>query len=306
MINSSPIKIINPVRCDTLNLIKIIEDTAVELTRLSVTRLPQDVKEALQRAYRHEDSKTGKMALKAILDNIELAEKRKSPLCQDTGLIVLYAKVGSNFGLSPDISKALINAVKRATAEIPLRSNIVDPISRKNTGDNTGIGIPHINWECVTGDFLELTVLPKGAGSENMSALAMLKPTEGLNAIKKFIVDTVIHAGGKPCPPTIVGVGIGGSADISLALSKKALLRPINQPHKEKRIAELERELLKTINASGIGPMGLGGRATSLRVNIEYEYCHLASLPVGVNMQCWCARRATAKIHKDGLVEMLT
>jgi len=306
MIKSNPIKIIHPVRCDNLDLIKTIENTAVELMRLAVTRLPQDVKEALQRAYRREDSKIGRIVLKAILDNIELAEKRKSPLCQDTGLIIFYAKAGSNFGLSNDISKALTNAVKRATVEIPLRSNIVDPISRKNTGDNTGIGIPHINWECVAGDFLELTVLPKGAGSENMSALAMFKPTEGLNAIKKFVVDTVIHAGGKPCPPTIVGVGIGGSADISLALSKKALLRPINQPHREKKIAKLEQELLKAINASGIGPMGLGGRNTSLGVNIEYEYCHLASLPVGVNIQCWCARRATARIHKDGLVEMLT
>lgn len=288
----------------TLDISETIEDTALELIRSAVTRLPSDVKGAIKKAYSLEDSKIGRMVLTTIIDNIRLAEKLERPLCQDTGVIIFYAKVGDRFGSMVEVSKALRSAVKRATIEVPLRPNVVHPISRRNTGDNTGLGVPIINWSFTEGDSLELTVLPKGAGAENKSTLMMFKPSEGVDAIKKFIVDTVIQAGGQPCPPIILGVGIGGSAELAMSLAKKALLRPLNQPNNEATMAELEKILFNAINGSGIGPMGLGGRVSTIGVNVEYAYCHTASLPVGVNFQCWCARRASARIHRDGGVVM--
>ena len=273
-----------------------LEDSAVELIKRAATRLPDDVKSALQKAYHMERTKTGRMELEAIIENVRLAENIKSPLCQDTGAIVFYVTVGDKFDSAADVSKALRSAVRRATLEVPLRSNVVDPFSRKNTGDNVGVGMPIINWSIASGNFLELTVFLKGAGSENMCALAMLHPTEGIVGVKKFVTDAVVRAGGQPCPPTIVGVGIGGSAEFALNLAEKALLRPINRRNREKRIAKLENELLYSINATGIGPMGLGGRFTALGVNVEYAYCHTASLPVAVNIGCWCNRRATLRI----------
>lgn len=287
-----------------LNISETIENTALELIRSAVTKLPIDVKDAIQKAYRQEDSKIGRMVLKTIIDNIKLAEKLERPLCQDTGLIVFYAKVGDRFGSITRVSNALRSAVKRATVEVPIRPNAVHPISRRNTGDNTGLGIPPINWSFTIGDSLELTVLPKGAGAENKSVLMMCKPSEGVNTIKKFVIDTVIQAGGQPCPPTILGVGIGGTAELAMSLAKKALLRPINQPNKEDEMAELEKALFNAINKTGIGPMGLGGRVSTIGVNIEYAYCHTSSLPVGINFQCWCARRASARIYRDGEVVM--
>jgi fumarate hydratase subunit alpha len=285
-----------------LDISNTIENTALELIRSAMTRLPPEVKGAINKAYAKEDSKIGRMILKTIIDNIKLAEKLETPLCQDTGLIIFYAKVGDKFGSIFKISKALTAAVKRATVEIPLRPNVVHPISRRNTGDNTGIGIPPINWSFTEGDSLELTVLPKGAGAENKSTLMMCRASEGIEAIKEGVIDTVIKAGGQPCPPIILGVGIGGSAELAMSLAKKALLRPIDQPNPERGVAKLEKALFEAINKSGIGPMGLGGRVSTLGVNVEYAYCHTASLPVGINFQCWCARRASAKINRDGVV----
>lgn len=287
-----------------LDISGTIEETALELIRSAATKLPIDVKHAIQKAYQQEDSKIGRIVLKTIIHNIKLAEKLGRPLCQDTGLIIFYAKVGDKFGSKVNVSKALTSAVKRATVEVPIRPNVVHPISRRNTEDNTGVGIPHINWSFTDGDSLELTVLPEGAGSENKSALMMFKPSEGVSAIKKFVVDTVIQAGGQPCPPTILGVGIGGSAELAMSLAKKALLRPITQPNNEDEMAKLEKSLFNAINKTGIGPMGVGGRVSTLGVNVEYAYCHTATLPVGINFQCWCARRASARIHRDGRVVM--
>ncbi len=273
-----------------------VEDAAVELIRLAATQLPNDVKNSLQKACGEEATKAGKMGLEAIIENVRLAEKTGSPLCQDTGIIVFYVKVGDKFDSAVNIPDALRSAVKKATLEVPLRSNVVDPFSRKNTGDNVGLGMPIINWEFTHGNCLEVTVFLKGAGSENMCTLTMLHPTAGVAGVKKFVKDAVVHAGGQPCPPTIVGVGIGGSADVAVSLAEKALLRPVNKRNKESRIAELENELLDAINATGIGPMGLGGRFTALGVNVEYAYCHTASLPVAVNIGCWCNRRATVRL----------
>ena len=264
--------------------------------------LPRDIREALAKAYRKETEEVGKIQLKVILDNIRLAETSQVPMCQDTGLITFYVTIGNNQISLTRIKDALTVATRRATKEVPLRSNAVHPLSRKNNNDNTGTGIPHIEWEASEHDYLEITAFPKGAGSENKSAFKNFLPSDGINKINEFIIDSVIKAGGGPCPPSIIGVGIGGSSDLALRLAKKALLRPINSRHPYLEIAKLEEKLLEGINATGIGPMGLGGNTTSLVVNVEYAYCHTASLPVGINMQCWAARKAVARIYGDGHV----
>jgi len=289
-----------------LEIKNVVENVAVKLLQLAVTELPQDAKDALQRAYREEESEAGKTQLKAILDNMELAEKRREPVCQDTGVIIFYVKAGAEAKGLDKIEEALRNATKRATKEVPLRPNAVDPFTQKNSGDNTGRFIPFIHWEIVPGNNLEITVLPKGGGSENVCVTGMLVPGEGVIGLKRFVVDAVINAGSKPCPPNILGVAVGGGADIAMKLAKMALLRPLNQPNPNSEIAKLEKELYEAANMTGIGPMGLGGKITVLGVNVEYAHRHPASFPAAVAFQCWAARRATALIHSDGTVEYLT
>jgi len=285
---------------------KIVEDVAVKLLQLAVTELPRDVKEALQRAYREEESEAGKTQLKAILNNVELAEKTRTPMCQDTGVIIFYVKAGAQAKDLEKIEEALRSATRRATKEVPLRPNAVDPFTQKNTGDNTGRFFPFIHWEIVSGDSVEITVMPKGGGSENVCALGMISPGQGVNGLKKFVVDTVINAGAKPCPPNILGVAVGGGADIAMKLAKAALLRPLDEPNPNPDLAKLERELYEAANSTGIGPMGLGGKFTVLGVKVEYAHRHPASYPVAVAYQCWAARRASARISPDGKVEYLT
>ena len=284
----------------------IVENVAVKLLQLAVTELPQDVKEALQDAYRREESETGKTQLKAILNNVELAEKTRTPMCQDTGVIIFYLKAGAQVKNLDKIEEALRNATKRATKEVPLRPNAVNPFTQKNTGDNTGRFIPFINWEIVPGDDIEITVFPKGGGSENVCALGMLSPGEGVKGLKKFVLDTMIKAGAKPCPPNIIGVAVGGGADIAMKLAKKSLLRPLNQSNPDPELTKLEKELYEAANSIGTGPMGLGGKFTVLGVHVEYAERHPASYPAAVAVQCWAARRASARIHSDGTVEYLT
>ena len=285
---------------------KVIEDTAVKLLQLAAVQLPSDVKEAIKHAYREETNETGKIQLEAIVKNIELAEKANTPICQDTGVIIFYVKVGTQAKGLDKIETALINATRRATREWPLRPNAVDPFTQKNTGDNTGRFIPYINWEITKGDTVEITAFPKGGGSENVCTLGMLTPSEGVNGLKKFVVDSVIKAGAMPCPPTILGVAVGGGADIVIRLAKAALLRPLDHPNPNPELAQLEKELYEAANSTGIGPMGLGGKFTVLGVKVDYAHRHPASYPVAVAFQCWAARRATARIHPDGEVEYLT
>ena len=285
---------------------KAVENVAVKLLQLAVTELPQDVKGALRRAYQEEDTDVGKAQLKAILDNVELAEKTCAPICQDTGSVIFYVKAGSKVAGLDQIEDALREATAKATQEVPLRPNAVHPFTQKNTGDNTGKHIPYIHWEIVPGDTLELTALPKGGGSENVSALGMLNSSQGITGLKKFVVDTVINAGAKPCPPTILGVAVGGGADIAMKLAKQALLKPLNQRNPDPELAKLEHDLREAVNSTGIGPMGLGGKTTVLDVKVDYAHRHPASYPVAVAVQCWAARRATARIHSDGKIEYLT
>ena len=281
-----------------------VQDAVVELLRKTVVRLPADVKAALEAAYGAEVDEVPKMQLKAIMDNIVLAEEGNTPMCQDTGVTIFYVTLPGNTDV--DVEKAIVEGVRRATKEVPLRPNAVHPITRKNPGDNVGDRMPYINCKVGKEKYIEITVMTKGAGSENMSQLAMLTPSQGVKGIKEFVLNTVLRAGGNPCPPMVLGVGIGGSADISMKLAKEALLRPLDKRHSDPTIASLEEELLASLNMLGIGPMGLGGKTTAIGLNIEYAYCHTASLPVAVNVQCWAARRGTVRIHPDGKLEFPT
>lgn len=285
---------------------KIVENVAFNILKQAVIYLPEDVKQALKKAYAEETSETGKTQLKAILDNIELAEKYQAPVCQDTGTIMFYVKAGAKAKDLDKIEEALINATRRATKEVPLRPNSVDPFTQKNSGDNTGRYIPFLHWEIVPGDSLELTVMTKGGGSENVCVTGMLVPGEGIKGLKKFVVDAVISAGAKPCPPNILGVAIGGGADIAMKLAKKTLLKPLNEPNQDPEIAKLEKEIFEAANMTGIGPMGLGGKTTVLGVHVDYAFRHPASFPAAVAFNCWAARRASARINADGTVEYLT
>jgi fumarate hydratase subunit alpha len=274
---------------------KQIEDTILFLYKNSVIKLPNDVKNALNDAYFNETNKTARLNLKAILDNIEAAHKNNIPMCQDTGLPIIFVKLG-NVKVE-NLYKGIKNGVEKATTEVPLRPNVVDPLTRENTGTNTGKGVPIVDIELVEGNYIELTVFPKGFGSENNNAMKMALPGEGVDGIKNFVIETILAAGGKPCPPTRIGVGIGGSSDYALKLAKKALLRDVNSKNPNKKLAKLEQELLELVNTTGIGPMGLGGNTTALDVKVELIDTHTAGLPIGICIQCWAARHASTIIE---------
>lgn len=284
---------------------EVIETTTIELLKRAETRLPSDIVSALEKAYDIETDDLPKTQLKNILENIKLAKESTIPMCQDTGIQIFFVHLPKNPELVSykDIEEGILSGVIQATSKVPLRPNTVHPLTRANPGDNTGVHMPYINYTPSNNEYLGLTVMPKGAGSENMSAIGMLTPAQGIKGIKEFVMNTLVHAGGKPCPPIILGVGIGGSADISIKLAKEALLRPIDQHHADPQIAALEQELYDALNGIGIGPMGLGGKTTLLGINIEYAHCHTASHPVAVNIQCWAARRARAKIFPDNIIE---
>ena len=267
----------------------------------AVINLPEDVENALKKAMENE-KEPAKSQIMAILKNVELARKLRKPMCQDTGTITFFVKVGINFPFKEILHEALVEAVRKATAEVPLRPNAVDVLTGKNSDDNTGYHIPYINWKIVEGDDCIITVMPKGGGSENMARLKMLKPGLGMKGVKEFIIESVVEAAGNPCPPTVVGIGIGGGADISMKLAKKALLRKIGERNKDKEIAKLEEEIFNAINSTGIGVMGLGGKTTVLDVHIEIAHRHPASLPVAVAFQCWANRRKSLKIDKEGKI----
>ncbi len=278
-----------------------VAQSVVDLLLRAETRLPDDVTAALTDAYMRETDPTARAQIEAILENIELAATRKVPICQDTGILIFFVEIGRDCTIDFNIKDAIRDGVKKATEIVPLRPNAVHPITREPSG-NVGIGIPDIILDITEGDRVRITVLPKGAGSENVSRLAMLNPSQVAD-IKRFVLETVADAGGKPCPPAIVGVGIGGSFDKAARLAKKALLREIcnNTSGVAACIMDdFELEILDAINSLGIGTMGLGGDITALAVHIEYAHCHTASLPVAVNIQCWANRRASVELGGDG------
>jgi fumarate hydratase subunit alpha len=253
------------------------------------TVLGEDVVEALRQALSREESATGKEVLQRIIENADIARRKKMPLCQDTGLAVVFVELGQDVRLvGGELHAAIEEGVRQAYAEGYLRKSVCDPFTRANTTDNLP-AIIHV--EVVAGDRLKIIAMPKGGGSENCSAAKMLIPSAGIDGVKKFVVETVEAAGANPCPPVIVGVGIGGSLEQACVMAKKALLRPVGEPNRvDKRAEQMEKEFLGSINRLGIGPAGLGGRVTALAVHIEIMPCHIASLPVAVNIQCHVAR----------------
>ena len=283
-----------------------VEDAAAELYVWSLKDIPSDLRAALGDALERETHQVGRRILETIHTNVAVADEGSRLVCQDTGIAVYYARVGERFPLHPArIEEALREGTRRATLDHPLRSNTVHTLTRKPTGDNTGHRIPHVHWEFVPGwDGLDIKCVPKGSGSENMSFLKMLVPADGVKAIKRFVLESVVGAGGKPCPPGIVGVGIGGSADLAMHLAKEAIARPVGTHNPDPDVAQLEQELYDLLNETGVGPMGLGGDTTVLSVHVEQAHTHITLNPVAVNYQCWAARRATAHVSAAGDVEL--
>ena len=282
-----------------------VEDAAAHLYVWALKDIPQDLRDALAEAQRRETSVPGRRVLETIVRNVEVAEQENNIVCQDTGIAVYTCRVGEHFPLHPArIYEALKTGTERATVEHPLRSNAVHTITRENTGPNTGHRLPIVHWEFVADwDGLDVKCIPKGSGSENMSFLKMCVPADGVKGIKQFVLESIVGAGGKPCPPGIVGVGIGGSADYAMYLAKEAIARPVGTTNADPDVAKLERELFDLLNETGVGPMGLGGDVTVLSVHVEHADTHMTLNPVAVNYQCWAARRATAHVAADGEIE---
>ncbi|MGB4438691.1 MAG: fumarate hydratase [Sedimentibacter sp.] len=276
-----------------------VEDITKTVEKLCIESnyyLPQDVKKALEDAVDKEESPLAKEILADILKNQEIARTNNVPICQDTGLAVIFLELGQEvIFVGGDFNEAIDEGVRRGYKNGYLRKSAVnDPFMvRKNTGDNTPA---IIHTKIVPGDKVKLILAPKGGGSENMSALAMLKPSDGVNGIKKFVLDTVDKAGSNPCPPIIVGIGIGGTIEKTTLIAKQSLLRTVGEHNSNPEVAKLEAELLEEINKLGIGPQGFGGRTTALAVNIETFPAHIASMPVAINIQCHVARHKEATI----------
>ena len=273
--------------------ITAITDAVARLCMEANYDLGDDVYQALRHGAEHEESPVGREVFGQLIENAEIARAELVPMCQDTGFAVVFVELGQDVHIAGGLLSDAINAgVAKGYTEGYLRKSIVGhPLERKNTGNNTPAVI---HTEVVPGDRLKITIAPKGGGSENMSGVRMLKPSDGVEGVKKFVVELVKAAGSNPCPPIIIGVGIGGTMDKAAVLSKKALLRRIGDHNPNPSDAELEKELLRLVNDTGVGPAGLGGRITALAVNVETFPCHIASLPVAVTIQCHAARHKEA------------
>ena len=268
-----------------------ITEAVAELAVEANCRLPGDVKERIEQARANEPWPTACGILDKIIENYGIADENFVPICQDTGVCCVFLKIGQDVHITGDLRAAVDEGVRKGYGEGYLRKSVVrDPLRRVNTGDNTPA---MLYTEIVPGDKVELTVAPKGFGSENMSRLAMLKPSDGIEGVKAFILKTVEEAGPNPCPPIVVGVGIGGTFDKAAYMAKKALMRPVTERNADEFYAALEEELLERINALGVGPQGFGGKTTALAVNIEWYPTHIAGLPVAVNINCHVTRHKT-------------
>jgi len=273
-----------------------ITRTIANLFEHSCHYLPQDVLAALKQAREKEESAVARNVLDRILENCEIAAAEQIPLCQDTGAAVIMLELGQEVHIvGNDLYTAVNEGVRQGYVNGYLRKSIVrQPFSeRMNTKDNTPA---MIYTDIVPGDRLRITVMPKGGGSENMSRLTVLSPSQGRQGIIDFVVNRVDEAGSNPCPPVIVGVGIGGTAEKTMMLAKRALLRKVGEPNRDAEVAALEKEILRRVNNLGIGAMGYGGTITALAVHVETFPCHIASLPIAVNLQCWCARHEEATL----------
>ncbi|KXB01865.1 fumarate hydratase [candidate division MSBL1 archaeon SCGC-AAA261D19] len=281
----------------------LLEDKLVEAITKAATTIPKPTFEALKKSKERENG-VAEAQLDVILQNIKIGSKKRIPICQDTGTPTFYVEAGSGFSNLKKVGPIIVRAVRRATKETPLRPNAVHPITGKNSGDNTGKNIPYIEWQIADSNELKIVYLPKSGGSENMSQLTMMPPAKGLDGVKEIVLDRVATMKGKPCPPTVVGIGLGGGSNIAMNLAKRALLRPVGVHHEERIISDLEVELKEKLNELGVGPMGLGGKTTVLDVKIEYAHRHPASYPVGIVPQCWANRRVPVFVSADGSIEV--
>ncbi len=268
--------------------------------------IPPDVRSGINAAMERESSQIARGIVNTMLRAMDISDKKQTLVCQDTGFPIFFVTIGRGFLIDgARMIDALTRGIERATADHPLRSSIVSPITRENRQTSTGEGIPVVHVEFSNEiDYIDLLMIPKGSGSENMSFLKMLSPSDGINGVKKFVMEMAVGAGGKPCPPTIIGIGIGGTSDLCTLLAKKASIRPVGDRNPDPKIAALELELLEAINATGIGPMGLGGDTTALDVHIEAAWTHITCNPVAINFQCWRGERRRAKIYADGDYEI--
>lgn len=283
--------------------LQAVEDAAKELYIRALKRLPPDIKTGLARLDAAETDGTARRVLATMAKNIQVAEDTDNLLCQDTGIPIYNLRIGSGVAVDGHaLKQAIRRGCERATREHPLRSSVVHPLTRKNEHSSCGIEVPviHIDFDDRP-DTLEIEMIPKGSGSENNSFLKMAIPAEGIDAIKTFVVDCVLAAGGKTCPPTIVGVGIGGTSDLCVALAKRAATRALGTRCADPLGAQLEEQLSAAVNQLGVGPQGLGGDATAFAVQIELAATHITMNPVAVNMQCHSARRARATFTPAGL-----
>lgn len=275
---------------DALTITNVVKKLCIDAN----CHLGNDIKNCLSACAKNETWPTAKGILEQIIENYEIADNENLPICQDTGVACIFIKIGQEVHINGNLTEAVNEGVRQGYCDGFLRKSVVrDPLDRVNTGDNTPA---MIYYDIVEGDKVEITVAPKGFGSENMSAIAMLRPSDGVEGFKKFVLDTVRNAGPNPCPPIVVGIGIGGTFDKAAYLAKKALLRPIDETNTNPFYADLEKELLEKINALGIGPQGFGGKTTALAVNIEHFPTHIAGLPVAVNINCHVTRHKTEVI----------
>jgi fumarate hydratase subunit alpha len=268
-----------------------IRDHVAQMCVDAAYNVSEDVLTAFDRALETETAPAAKEILSLLKENARIAREEHIPVCQDTGIAIFFVEIGQDLRIKNGfIVDAINEGVRKGYREGYLRKSVVDPLTRRNTGDNT----PAIIYsELVPGDKLKISFMPKGAGSENMSVFRMLRPTEGVEGIKSFVLECVEKAGANPCPPVVIGVGIGGDFEKAALLAKKALLRPVGSPNAKLDLASLEEMLLKTVNKTGIGPEGLGGKVTAMAVHVESFPCHIASLPVAVNINCHAARHKT-------------
>jgi fumarate hydratase subunit alpha len=284
-----------------------LTEVIIELLKRASIRLPRSVKEKLQEALFKEEEEITKHQLETILENISIAEAKKIPVCQDTGVPMFFLKVGRNWPANNDVAAAITEGTARATKLIPLRENVIHPLTKENSGTNTGWGMPFINYEMIPEEFTEIQVLLKGFGSEAKTSLAYIPTSEDVvRGTIKFILDCARKGFGEPCPPYIVGVGMGGTSDIAAVLAKKAFLRlPLGKKNPDRAAAILEEKLLQALNATGIGAMGMGGKTTALAVHVELCGTHSAAVPVVFAIQCWADRQAAVRIHSKGTLEYL-
>jgi fumarate hydratase subunit alpha/L(+)-tartrate dehydratase alpha subunit len=280
-----------------------IEEIAKDLYIRALKVLPDDIKSGFQRLDRSETDATAKSVLGTMISNIEVAERTDNLLCQDTGLPIYNISIGNNVNVDGRaLKEAIRRGCERATREHPLRSSVVHPITRKNEHTSCGQRIPVVNFDYTDDpEALRIEMIPKGSGSENGSFLKMCIPAEGEMGIKTFVIDKVMEAGGRVCPPTIVGVGVGGTADLCMHLAKLAATRPLGSECEDAEGARLEKELSEAVNSLGIGPQGLGGDSTAFAVHVETAATHITMNPVAVNIQCHSARRASATITPEGI-----